>query len=544
MIEPNQDGKKYRQFKEHVFQKAEANILFNPKRIMIFGIPGSGKSTFAAKLSQRLGLPLFHLDKYFFILNWQERDYKEFLNIQSELVEKEQWIIDGNATKSLEMRFRRAEIVFYFRFNRLLCLWRIFKRIIFKNPHISDRAEGCPENVRLRLIRYLWKFDNRVRKLINTLREKYPYVPFYELHDDREAKDWIKRLSSSQYLSEIEFQPLEKYHLPILVKWLNEPHVWKWWNEGKTWTAFDVEIKYTSYLQQYKLDQGIKKPIYPFIIFHQDKPIGYIQYYNAFDFQREDFKVQDIWKEYSHSIAALDFYIGDPSYLEKGIAGKILSFFLEAHVYTRFSGCLVDPGKDNLRAVKTYEKAGFKKLCEQGGSLVMLAKQIYLVPYLKQWPIDFEKEKVILLQTIGDWVQDIQHVGSTAIPGLAAKPVIDIMIGVINLEEADQYCVSRIQNLGYEYIQKYEAELPNRRYFQKISKTGVRTHQIHLVEIHSDWWERHLLFRDYLRLHPEVAKEYEQLKRSLAKKYSDTNEYANAKTSFIRKIEAKAREKN
>jgi GrpB-like predicted nucleotidyltransferase (UPF0157 family) len=170
-----------------------------------------------------------------------------------------------------------------------------------------------------------------------------------------------------------------------------------------------------------------------------------------------------------------------------------------------------------------------------------MTKQIYLAPYSKEWPNEFEKEKALLLREIGTWVQDIQHIGSTAIPGLAAKPVIDIMIGVRSLQEADQYCISRIEKLGYTYIQKYEAEVPQRRYFQKTTSDGARTHQIHLVEIGSDWWERHLLFRDYLRSHPEAAREYEELKKSLAKKHSDTNEYAAAKTAFIRQIENKAR---
>jgi adenylate kinase family enzyme len=113
-----------------------------------------------------LHLPLFHLDKYFFVSGWQERNYEEFLDIQKDLVEQEYWVIDGNATRSLEMRFSRADTVLYFRFNRLLCLWRIFKRLINKNPHISDRAEGCTENVRLRLIRYLWEFSKRVEGAI------------------------------------------------------------------------------------------------------------------------------------------------------------------------------------------------------------------------------------------------------------------------------------------------------------------------------------------------------------------------------------------
>jgi adenylate kinase family enzyme len=157
-------------------------------RIMIFGIPGSGKSTFAVHLGSRLNLPVFHLDKYFFIKDWQERDYEEFLQIQRGLVEKNAWIIDGNATRSLEMRFSRADSVLYFRFNRFLCLWRIFKRLVFKDHRISDRAEGCSENVRLRLIPYLWGFDQRVRLNIQNLRKQYPDALFHELRNQKDLE--------------------------------------------------------------------------------------------------------------------------------------------------------------------------------------------------------------------------------------------------------------------------------------------------------------------------------------------------------------------
>ncbi len=108
---------------------------------MIFGIPGSGKSTFALHLSEVMQLPLYHLDRYFFIEEWQERKYEDFLTIQANLVQQESWIIDGNATKSLEMRYSQANIVLYFRFNRLLCLYRIFKQLVFKDHRISYRAE-------------------------------------------------------------------------------------------------------------------------------------------------------------------------------------------------------------------------------------------------------------------------------------------------------------------------------------------------------------------------------------------------------------------
>jgi GrpB-like predicted nucleotidyltransferase (UPF0157 family) len=165
---------------------------------------------------------------------------------------------------------------------------------------------------------------------------------------------------------------------------------------------------------------------------------------------------------------------------------------------------------------------------------------IYLSSYSEQWPEEFEQEKKRLMQSIGTWTADIQHVGSTAVPGLSAKPVIDIMIGVKSLQEADLYCIEKIVELGYDYLAIYEKEAPERRYFQKNAPDGRRTHQIHLVKIDSPWWKRHLLFRDYLLSHPEIAKEYEKLKQTLACQYTDTNEYAQAKTSFIRGIEAKA----
>jgi GrpB-like predicted nucleotidyltransferase (UPF0157 family) len=170
----------------------------------------------------------------------------------------------------------------------------------------------------------------------------------------------------------------------------------------------------------------------------------------------------------------------------------------------------------------------------------MVEKLIHLAPYSKKWPREFEREKKRLQKALGKWAIAIEHVGSTAIPGMAAKPIIDIMLGVHTLLEADLHCVSKIQQLGYEYFPLLEKETPGRRFFQNVDSQGLRTHHIHLVEINSPWWKRHLLFRDYLRTHPAVAQEYEGLKRSLAQKFSDTNEYATAKTAFIREIEARA----
>ncbi len=164
-------------------------------RIMIFGRPGSGKSTFAVELSQKTKLPLYHLDCYFYISNWIERDYDEFLAIQKTLVAQEHWIIDGNATRSLEMRYQRADIVLYFCYPRLLALWRIIKRRFFKkDPRIKDRAPGCSEKIDWKFIKYVWTFENRVKDKIAYLRSHYPHVKFYVIHNDHERDEIMQKL--------------------------------------------------------------------------------------------------------------------------------------------------------------------------------------------------------------------------------------------------------------------------------------------------------------------------------------------------------------
>ncbi len=153
----------------------------------------------------------------------------------------------------------------------------------------------------------------------------------------------------------------------------------------------------------------------------------------------------------------------------------------------------------------------------------------------------FEEEKQLLQAVLGEGSVEVEHIGSTAVNGLAAKPIIDIMIGLPDFSVADKL-VPRIEALGYEYIKKYEDEMPFRRFFVK-NRKGIRTHHIHMVEINSEFWGRHLLFRDYLRQNPEIMNEYAALKKQLAEReWVDVNEYADAKTEFIRGIENEAKE--
>lgn len=166
----------------------------------------------------------------------------------------------------------------------------------------------------------------------------------------------------------------------------------------------------------------------------------------------------------------------------------------------------------------------------------MTIQKIIISDYNTQWPVLFEQEKKILLNALDKWQIIIEHIGSTAVPGLSAKPVIDILIGIDDLARVDSEFIKIVQSLGYEYVPQYEQEIPERRYFRKNNEHGIRTYQIHVVQKDSDFWHRHLFFRDYLRKHPEAVKEYDVLKRELAQHHTDTQEYARAKTDFIQNI--------
>ncbi len=163
--------------------------------------------------------------------------------------------------------------------------------------------------------------------------------------------------------------------------------------------------------------------------------------------------------------------------------------------------------------------------------------KIIIADYDPLWPILFQQERDLLLKKLSN--SDsliIEHIGSTSIFGLSAKPVIDTSIALDSLEDVDQPFISALESIGYEYVPEYEKEIPERRYFRKNSREGVRTHQIHVAEKKSAFHKRHLLFRDYLRNHPQLASEYATLKRTLAKQFTDTQEYARAKSDFINKV--------
>lgn len=153
---------------------------------------------------------------------------------------------------------------------------------------------------------------------------------------------------------------------------------------------------------------------------------------------------------------------------------------------------------------------------------------VKLVPYTSEWAIEFQKEKEELLTLLKGFTINIQHVGSTSLIGCPAKPIIDIFIGVENLEIAKQM-IPILTSHGY--INKFNVQ--NEIYFKKVFQ-GLTTHHIHVADMYGEVWNSQIVFRDYLNSHSEKLKEYIELKTQLAMLYpEDRNLYHAGKKEFI-----------
>ena len=177
----------------------------------------------------------------------------------------------------------------------------------------------------------------------------------------------------------------------------------------------------------------------------------------------------------------------------------------------------------------------------------VLRDEVAIAPYDPAWPESFRREKAHLLSCLpSDLIRRIEHFGSTAVPGLAAKPIVDLLVEVTDLEATRARVAPVLEAQGYDYFWRPthgDDGPPFYAWFIKRDpRTGARTHHIHMVEAgFAEHWDR-LLFRDYLREHPEVAGEYERLKRELASASShDRVSYTSGKTAFVQRVTARAK---
>ena len=164
---------------------------------------------------------------------------------------------------------------------------------------------------------------------------------------------------------------------------------------------------------------------------------------------------------------------------------------------------------------------------------------IAIVAYNPLWPVAFERERVAIAAAIDGIAVNVQHVGSTSVPGLGAKPTIDIAIGVRTMDEG-RAAIEPLFALGYT---KGVENFPDWRYFDREDHGPMANVHLHMVPFGGDRWNRYLLFRDYLRAHPDVAASYEKLKRGLAEEFGrDRLGYVEGKTEFVEMIAARARQ--
>lgn len=161
-------------------------------------------------------------------------------------------------------------------------------------------------------------------------------------------------------------------------------------------------------------------------------------------------------------------------------------------------------------------------------------------PYNSQWPEKFAAEAPLIRQAMGDCAVEVQHIGSTSVPGLAAKPVIDILVGVSGPLEMSAAQIKAMAAIGYEY--RGDAGVEGRLFFRKGGAN--RSHHCHVVSYGDSVWQEHLLFRDYLRTHPADREAYALLKQELAAQYGGAEQravYTESKAPFIQGVLERAR---
>ena len=163
-------------------------------------------------------------------------------------------------------------------------------------------------------------------------------------------------------------------------------------------------------------------------------------------------------------------------------------------------------------------------------------RMIEVVPHDRRWAGEYLKEARQIQQVFGEELLEIYHIGSTAIPGIYAKPIIDILVGVKDIQRVDSFN-PQMEMLGYQAWGEYG--IPGRRYFPK--GPILRTHQVHIFQSGDAQIARHLNFRDYLRSHPEQAKQYQALKIELAQRFRyDIDGYSTGKDAFIQEMDRQA----
>lgn len=165
------------------------------RRVLVIGCGGSGKSTFSRILSEKINLPVVHLDKLFWKEGWINISKDEFDNLLKEELKKEKWIIDGNYDRTLKERLKRCDTVIYLDYPRRTCLLGVVKRVISSYGKTRpDMAGGCPERFDLEFMKWIWNFNKEHRDKFYKMLKEEKNKDIYIFKNRKEGNEFIKSL--------------------------------------------------------------------------------------------------------------------------------------------------------------------------------------------------------------------------------------------------------------------------------------------------------------------------------------------------------------
>ena len=167
-------------------------------RVLVIGPGGSGKSTFARRLGQILGIEVKHLDSSYWLAGWTKPSNEEWIKTVNELIGGESWIIDGNFGGTLVQRVERCDTIIFLDLPRLLCLWRVTKRrLTYRNRSRPDMAEGCNEKLDSEFISWIWNYSSRSRpKVVKLLNENQARKKIVWLRSNSDVERFLKSCKS------------------------------------------------------------------------------------------------------------------------------------------------------------------------------------------------------------------------------------------------------------------------------------------------------------------------------------------------------------
>jgi adenylate kinase family enzyme len=163
------------------------------KRVLVLGNSGSGKSSFAEKLADKLGIPCIHLDSHYWKPNWEPTPKEEWPFVVRQLIDRDEWVMDGNYSTTLDERMQWADSAIYLRVSRAVAFWRIIRRrIVNRGKARAELPEGCYEKIDLEFLKWIWNHPKRAKNGTFPILEKYSNSEKIILYlDSKEAQEFL-----------------------------------------------------------------------------------------------------------------------------------------------------------------------------------------------------------------------------------------------------------------------------------------------------------------------------------------------------------------